>query len=487
MSKNGRLHHFLGRRFFMKTLLFTLLPCLAALSLIAFRPVTHKPSPKPTNIIYVLADDLGYGDLSVYGQKHFQTPNLDQMAREGVRLTDFYAGSTVCAPSRCALMTGKHMGHAYIRGNGEIPLRDGPTGAEDFTLAEFLKQHGYRTGMFGKWGIGMAHNSGSPEKQGWDEFLGYCNQSHAHHFYTHNLWTIRDNKTVIFPHDSLRHAHLTIMEGAFDFVKRNQTKPFFLYLAVTMPHAEVYAPTPDDVAPFLTADGKSRFPETPFVQKAGNYRSQPNPKANFAGMVTHLDRDMGQLMALLRELGLAENTVVMFTSDNGPHREGGGDPDFFDSNGPLRGIKRDLYEGGIRVPFLAWGKDVAKGRVIAEPLANWDIFTTVADLTGTTKDLPSGLDGLSFMSLLQGKKSLAKPHPYLYWEFYERGFDQAVRMGRWKAVRQSSQGNQLELYDLSKDLGETTNVAAQHPDLVAQMEHTMESARVKSDMWPLKK
>lgn len=467
----------------MKALLLLFSTCLTVILFTDFQAVDSSTQAKrPVNIIYVMADDLGYGDLSVYGQKQFQTPNLDRMAREGTRFTDFYAGSTVCAPSRCALMTGKDMGHAYIRGNGEIPLRD-----EDLTLAEFLKQQGYRTGMFGKWGIGMAHNSGSPEKQGWDEFLGYANQSHAHHFYTNNLWTIRDGKTVKFPTDSLRHSHPLIVGYALDFVKRNRATPFFLYLAVTMPHAEVFAPTPESVAPFMVAAGQSKFPETPFVQKGGNYRSQPNPKANFAGMVTYLDRDMGQLMALLTELNIADNTVVMFTSDNGPHKEGGGDPDFFDSNGPLRGIKRDLYEGGIRVPFIAWGKGVAKNRVVAEPLANWDIFPTVADLTGTSKTLLGGLDGLSFANLLQGKKSLAKPHEYLYWEFYERGFDQAVRMGNWKAIRQRSLGNKMELFNLATDLGETIDVAAQHPDIVAKAEQTMETARVKTDMWPLKK
>ncbi len=467
----------------MKPTLLLFLICCAAIESTDFQASgSFNLASKPTNIIYVLADDLGYGDLSVYGQKRFQTPNLDRMAREGTRFTDFYAGSTVCAPSRCALMTGKDMGHAYIRGNGEIPLRD-----EDFTLAEFMKRQGYRTGVFGKWGLGLADNSGSPEKQGWDEFLGYANHVHAHHFYTNNLWTIRDGKTVKYPTDSLTHSHPLIMESALDFVKRNRATPFFLYLAVTMPHAEVFAPTPESVAPFITPTGQSKFPETPFVQKGGNYRSQPNPKANFAGMVTHLDRDMGRLMALLTELGIADNTVVMFTSDNGPHKEGGADPDFFDSNGPLRGIKRDLYEGGIRVPFIAWGKNVSKGRVVAEPLANWDVFPTVADLSGASKALPGDLNGLSFAGLLQGKTSLPKPHDYLYWEFYERGFDQAVRMGNWKAVRQRSLGNKTELFNLATDLGETTDVSAQHPDIVEKAAKTMEAARVKSDMWPLKK
>ena len=440
---------------------------------------TAAPTAKP-NIIYVMADDLGYGDLSCYGQKKFQTPHLDRMAKEGIRYTDYHAGNTVCAPSRCALMTGKHMGHAYIRGNGEIPLRD-----EDFTVAEYLKQNGYHTGVFGKWGLGLADNTGSPEKQGWDEFLGYTNHVHAHHYFTNNLWTIKNGKTVIQPIDSLRHTHLYVMEAAIDFVKNNQKKPFFLYLAITMPHAEVFAPLPESVSPFLNANKTSMFPETPFIQKGGSYRSQAQPKANFAGMVTHLDRDMGRLMELLKSLNLDENTYVFFTSDNGPHQEGGADPVFFDSNGPLKGIKRDMYEGGIRVPLIAWGGKVKKGLTNHDVLANWDFFPTAEELVKGNKT--AGLDGLSFANTLQGKP-MKKKHESLYWEFYERGFDQAVRVGEeWKAIKLSSKGSKLELYNLKTDLGEENDVAAQYPDIVAKAEKAFADNRVLSDMWPLKK
>ncbi|NBA88922.1 sulfatase-like hydrolase/transferase [Emticicia sp. CRIBPO] len=442
----------------------------------SFKKATPTRQP---NIIYVMADDLGYGDLSCYGQKRYQTPNLDKMAKEGIRFTDFHSGSTVCAPSRCALMTGKSMGNAYIRGNGEIPLRD-----EDFTMAEYFKQNGYRTGMFGKWGLGLADNAGSPEKQGWDEFLGYTHHVHAHHYFTNNLWTIRDGKTVKYPTDSLRHSHLYVMDAAVDFVKINKSKPFFLYLAMTMPHAEVFAPTPGSVSPFLNADNSSRFQETPYLQKGGSYRSQEKPRANFAGMVTHFDRDMGNLMQLLKELGLDENTYVFFTSDNGPHQEGGADPVFFDSNGPLRGIKRDLYEGGIRVPFIAWGGKVKKGLTNQEILANYDVFPTFEELVGGSKT--KGLDGLSFSNSLKGKP-MAKKHDALYWEFYERGFDQAVRMGDWKAVRQRTKGGKMELYHLKNDLGEEKDVAAQYPDIVAKAEKAIALNRTESPMWPLKK
>jgi arylsulfatase A-like enzyme len=437
-----------------------------------------KKIAKKPNIIYVMTDDLGYGDLSCYGQKIFQTPHLDRMAKEGIRFTDFYSGSTVCAPSRCALMTGKNMGHAYIRGNGEYPLRN-----EDFTIAEYLQQNGYHTGIFGKWGLGLAENAGSPEKQGWNEFLGYTNHVHAHHFYTNHLWTISEGKTVKKSIDSLRHTHLYVMEAGLDFIKNNKDKPFFMYLAITMPHAEVFAPTTSSITPFLNSNNLSKFPETPFVQTKGNYRSQAMPKAHFAGMVTHIDRDMGRLMDLLKSLDLVENTYVFFTSDNGPHQEGGADPEFFDSNGKLRGIKRDLYEGGIRVPFIAWGGKVKSGLINNNILANWDVFPTIEQLISGKKT--QGLDGLSFANTLKGKK-IREKRESLYWEFYERGFDQAVRMGDWKAIKQSSKGGKIELYHLKTDIGETNNIAEKHPKIVKKAEKLMQESRTPSEIWTLK-
>jgi arylsulfatase A-like enzyme len=461
----------------MKTKI-TFILLLSTITFFSFKKNQTTPQKKP-NIIYVLADDLGYGDLGCYGQKQFKTPNLDKMASEGIRFTDFHSGSTVCAPSRCALMTGKTMGHAYIRGNGEIPLRD-----EDYTLAEYMKENGYRTGVFGKWGLGLYDNSGSPEKQGWDEFMGYTSHVHAHHFYTRNLWTIKDNKTVRYKTDTTRHAHLYVMDSALEFVKNNKEKPFFMYLAITMPHAEITAPK-ESLAPFLNADGSSKFNETSFIQKGGNYRSQSMPKAHFAGMVTHLDKDMGRLMDLLKSLNLDENTIIFFTSDNGPHKEGGADPDFFDSNGPLRGIKRDLYEGGIRVPMIAWGGKVKKGLVNNNILANWDIFPTVEELIGGKKT--TDLDGLSFASVLEGKK-MATKHQSLYWEFYERGFDQAIRFGDWKAIKASKtekeQIGKIELYNLKNDLGETTDLASKYPQIIKKAQNLMNKSRTHSDMWP---
>lgn len=448
---------------------------LLLLAMGSMAPSLQVKTAKKPNIIYIMVDDLGYGDLSCYGQRKFQTPHLDQMAKEGIRFTSFYSGSTVCAPSRCALMTGRHTGHAHIRGNGEHPLRDA-----DFTLAEYCQQQGYRTGVFGKWGLGLADNSGSPEKQGWDEFLGYTSHVHAHHFYTNHLWKIADGKTVRVPNDSARHTHLRIMEAGLDFVRKHKDQAFFMYLAITMPHAEVFAPTQSAIAPFLNPDGSSKFPETPFVQSKGNYRSQAKPKAHFAGMVTHLDQDVGRLMALLKELGIDENTYVFFTSDNGPHQEGGADPEFFDSNGALTGIKRDLYEGGIRVPFLAWGGKVKGGRISDEVLANWDFFPTMAKLIGGKKT--NYLDGISFAKVLGGKP-LAKSRPALYWEFHERGFDQAVRIGDWKAIRQSRKGGKTELYDLKNDIGEQHDLAGQYPEIVAMAEKAMTENRTTSEIW----
>lgn len=434
------------------------------------------------NIIYVMADDLGFGDLGCYGQQIVKTPHLDQMAAEGMRFTDFYAGSTVCAPSRCVLMTGKHTGYTYIRGNKRIPLRD-----EEVTLAEYLKRYGYHTGMFGKWGLGEAGTVGSPDKQGWDEFLGYTDQRHAHHSYTDSLMKIENGQTVAFRHDSLRHSHLTITEAALNFVKTNKEKPFFLYFPVTIPHAELFSPTTEAIAPYLY-QGESNFEETPYIQKGGTYRSQLQPKAAFAGMISQLDTDMGRLFQLLKKLGLDKNTYVFFTSDNGPHREGGADPVFFDSNGPLTGIKRDLYEGGIRVPMIAWAPNRIKPNTVNRtPFAAWDVFPTISELINKPLADSLNLNGESFFGILSGKENINTENRYLYWEFYERGFDQAARKGNWKAIRRSNNDNELELYNLSIDIAEANNVAKRYPKITSEMAELMKTKRTASELWQVKK
>ena len=443
--------------------------------------------PAAPNILLIHADDLGHGDLGAYGQTRFETPSLDRLAREGTRFTQYYSGSTVCAPSRYALMTGLHTGHAWIRGNGRLPEGDVPLRPEDVTVAEVLRAAGYRTAVIGKWGLGQPGTTGMPDRQGFDHAFGFLDHRHAHRQYTDHLY--RNGERVRTDLETDYVNDLFTREAA-DFVARESGKPFFVYLSYSVPHAEMRAPD-EAVAPF-----RGKYPEKPFenpkadAQLTGahpnratlGYRSQPAPLAAFAGMVTRMDRDVGRLTDLLRERGLARNTLVLFTSDNGPHREGGADPAFFNSAGGLRGIKRDLYEGGIRVPMIAhWPGTVPAGRVSDHVWAHWDVLPTLADLAGAAA--PAKMDGVSMARALRGEAQPASSH--LYWEFHERGFQQAVRMGRWKAVR-LKHGGPLELYDLEADRAETQDVAARHPDVVARIEAYLETARTESDRWPVK-
>jgi arylsulfatase A-like enzyme len=454
---------------------------------------TRPPESRRPNIIFIHADDLGYGDLSCYGQQRFRTPNIDRMAAEGTKFTNYYAGSPVCAPSRAVLMTGLHTGHAYIRGNSpnEPPLRP-----EDVTVAEVLKTAGYTTAVIGKWGLGQAGTTGLPNRQGFDESFGYLDHKHAHRQYTNYLWK---NGEVFWVNQERDYANDLFAQAALDFIARNKTRPFFLYLAFTIPHAELRVPE-DSLKEF-----RGRFPETPFVNARADqvaaaepglrpslgYRSQPAPHAAFAAMVTRMDRYVGQVLARLKELGLDRDTVVFFTSDNGPHKEGGGDPAFFNSAGPLRGIKRDLYEGGIRVPMIVrWPGKVKAGRTSDQVWAHWDFLPTAAEIAGAKVASQTGtgagahaLDGLSMLPALLGQPQ--KNHEFLYWEFFERGFEQAVRMGDWKAVRHRLD-QPLELYDLKTDIGEQHNIAADHPEIVARIEAYLKTARTDSALWPIK-
>ncbi len=419
-------------------------------------------SRKP-NVVFILADDLGYGDLSCYGQKMFATPNLDRLAEEGMRFTQAYAGSTVCAPSRCCLMTGLHTGHARIRGNARHPLRP-----EDTTVAEVLKRAGYRTGLIGKWGLGEAGSTGMPHRKGFDEFFGYLNQQHAHSYYPDHLW---ENDSDIILAGNLgvpkEYSHDLFAERALKFVDKHRAEPFFLYLAFTIPHANNE----------MGRDSGNGME----VPDAGEFASRnwPQQEKNFAAMVTRMDRDIGKFMAKLKETGIDQHTLVIFSSDNGPHREGGHDPDFFDSNGALRGIKRDLYEGGIRVPTMArWPGHIRPG--VSDHIWSFpDFLPTAAEVAGARA--PSGLDGVSILPTLLGK---SQPQPQkLYWEFHERGFTQGVRFGDWKAVRK---GGKTELYNLRQDLSETKDVAAGHADIVAKAEKMMRESHVESELWPVK-
>ncbi len=436
------------------------------------------------NILLIQADDLGYGDLSAYGQTRFTTPNLDRLAREGTRFTQYYSGSTVCAPSRASLMTGRHTGHASIRGNGGAAMGDIPLPADDVTVAEVLKQAGYRTAVIGKWGIGQPGSTGMPDRQGFDLAFGFLDQRHAHRQYTDHLW--RNGERVPASPDSDYVGDLFTKEAAA-FIQQKDDRPFFVYLNYTVPHAEMRAPE-DSMGPF-----RGRFEERPFTNAAADaratgasgdgpslgYRSQPTPLAAFAAMITRMDRDVGRLADVIRTQGLDGRTLILFTSDNGPHREGGADPAYFRSAGPLRGIKRDLYEGGIRVPMIArWPGTVPAGRVSSQIWAHWDMLPTLADLAGARP--PAGLDGVSLATALRG--SAGVDHAPLYWEFHERGFQQAIRMGQWKALRLKP-GTPLELYDLDADPSEQREVAAAHPDVVARMEAYLKTARTESALW----
>jgi arylsulfatase A-like enzyme len=432
----------------------------------------------PPNILLIQADDLGYGDLSAYGQARYQTPNLDRLAREGTRFTHYYAGSTVCAPSRAALMTGLHTGHTWIRGNGDIPLRP-----EDVTVAEVLRDAGYRTAVIGKWGLGQPGTTGQPDRQGFDRAFGFLDHRHAHRQYTDHLWA--DGERVAADLDRDYVNDLFTREAAA-FIQQEDRRPFFLYLNYTVPHAELRVPD-DSLAEF-----RGRFPEQPFVNKGADarasgpgpaslgYRSQPDPHAAFAAMIVRMDRDIGRLVDEIRARALERRTLVLFVSDNGPHREGGGDPAFFKSNGGLRGVKRDLYEGGIRVPMIArWVGTVPQGRVSDHPWAHWDLLPTLAEFARTR--VPAGIDGMSMARALRG--GMQPTHQFFYWEFHEGGFQQAVRMGRWKGLRLKPVGP-LELYDLDADPAETTNVAAAQPEVVSKIEAYLQTARTESARWP---
>jgi len=451
---------------------------LAGISAFAVKP----------NIIYILADDLGYGDLSCYGQKHFQTPNLDRMAKEGMLFTQHYAGCAVCAPSRSSLMTGLNTGHTPVRGNMEVGEEgQWPLPAETITFPKLLKEAGYVTAAFGKWGLGFPGSTGDPNHQGFDRFFGFNCQRLAHNYYPDHLW---DNQEKIVLENNSGdlmedYAPELIHKQALLFLEKNKSKPFFLYYASTIPHAELMVPE-KYLAKFRGKfPPEKKFKGTDAGEKGfrnGPYGSQAETHAAFAAMITLLDKQVGELLAKLKELGLDKNTIVFFSSDNGPHLEGGADPDYFDSNGPLRGYKRDLYEGGIREPMIAWwpGK-IKKGSATNHLSAFWDVLPTLTELTGIST--PPNTDGISFLPTLLGQAG-QKEHETMYWEFHEQDGRQAVRKGNWKLVRYKvliPAKTTTELYDLSKDLGETNNVAEQHPEIVADLMKVMAQSRIPSE------
>ncbi len=437
------------------------------------------------NIVYILADDLGYGDISYLGQSHFETPNIDRLASEGMLFTQHYAGSSVSAPSRSTLLTGLHTGHTHIRGN----KADGDEGqmslpADSYNVMKMLKNNGYTTGVMGKWGLGAPGSVGDPNNQGVDEFFGYNCQRLAHHYYPYHLWDNQE-KYILEGNSGQNqddYAPYIIHQRAKEFISENREKPFFLYYASILPHAELLVPE-SEIEPFI---GKY-LPEKSYKgvdsgdkYRKGPYGSQENAHAAFGAMVVLLDKQIGDLVAHIDELGLSDNTIIIITSDNGPHREGGADPEYFNSNSDFRGFKRDLYEGGIRVPMIArWSGKIAPGTTSDHVSAFWDFLPTVAQIIGDSTTVTT--DGISFLPTLLSKDQEQKQHDYLYWEFHEMGGRQAVRYGDWKGVKNNiKDGGKLELYNLLEDTAETTDVASQNPEIVTKIEQILSTARTDS-------
>lgn len=449
--------------------------------------LSHVSAQSRPNVIVIMVDDMGYGDLVCYGSTKINTPRIDRMASEGLRFTDFYSGTSVCAPSRAALMTGLHTGHTAVRGNKEIkPEGQYPLPDSSFTMAELFRAAGYATGGFGKWGLGSPGSSGDPMHQGFTRFYGYNCQREAHQLYPDHLWSDLqrvplDNR----PDQQRQYAPDLIQEQALAFIGAQAGKPFFMYLAYTPPHAALQVP-PGDSAFEAYKKIFNEQPQPEVEWKGTGYQPNPYPKAAYAAMVSRVDRYVGEVLDLLKAKGIDRNTLVMFTSDNGPHKEGGNDPSFFNSGAGFRGVKRALYEGGMRVPLIVhWPAVIKKSAVTNHVSASWDLLPTFSALLGATQ--PTQTDGISLMPLLTGRKG-QMIHPFLYWEFHEENGRQAVRMGKWKGVRQQlvrQPDGPVELYDLHIDPSESNDISSAHPDIVAQINKIMKNARVEHPDFPL--
>jgi arylsulfatase A-like enzyme len=440
----------------------------------------------PPNIILILADDLGYGDIGSYGQKVIKTPELDRMAREGMRFTHFYAGATVCAPSRCVLLTGKHQGQARIRGNG--PEAKVKLEAEDVTIAEVLKEQGYRTHLYGKWGLGEMDiaESGLPRRQGFDDFLGFLNHVHAHNHFPSFLWKNETKVTLpnVVPNEKKSGGGFATEKKVFaddlfcaevmKVVSTPSTEPFFIFWSLATPHA-------NNERTVALGDGTDAPDLKPYEQE-----SWPEQDKGHAALITRIDRDVGRLLDYLRREKLAENTLVLFTSDNGPHQESGQNLKRFQPTAGLRGIKRSLHEGGIRVPLLAWWPSHIPANTVSPRVSyQGDFIATFAELTGGK--IPLGCHSISMLPTLRQRGEAPPSHRLLYWEFHEKGFDQAALYdGRWKAIRREKISAPLELYDLQSDEREEKNVAAEQPELVKIIDEQMKATRTESALWPVK-
>lgn len=441
------------------------------------------------NIIFLLADDLGYGDLSVFGQTQFETPNIDRLANESLKFTQMYSGSTVCAPSRCALISGLHTGHSYIRGNKEVqPEGQYPIPDTLYTIFEFLKDHGYATGVFGKWGLGFPGSEGDPLNQGVDRFYGFNCQRIGHNYYPYYLWD--DNAKDWLPGNEGQmeeeYAPKLIQKEALQFIRDNKDQPFFLFKPTIIPHAELKAPA-DIMRKYI-----GKYEEIPYSgvdsgksYKDGGYGSQESPRAAFAAMVEILDNHVGEIIDLLDSLGLRENTVFIFSSDNGPHLEGGADPEFFNSNSIFRGYKRDMYEGGIRVPtFVNWPGRIEPGST-EQLSAFWDIYPTIVELVGEDAP-PYSMDGISLLPTWTGNSEAQVHHDVLYWEFHELGGRMALRKGDYKLVRYNifdKDKERVELYDISKDPSEKDDLSLSMPAKVKELLLEARNQRTPSELF----
>lgn len=462
----------------MKTTLFLLSILGCAVSAVA----ADRP-----NLIWIMADDLGYGELGCYGQRKIATPHLDRMANEGMRFTHFYAGATVCAPSRSVLMTGLHHGHTRVRGNaGQSNPAAQALRADDTTIARILQQAGYRTALIGKWGLGDvgAAATGLPGRQGFDEFFGYLNQHHAHNHYPSYLWrnedrvTLPNKVTAVGAHgggyatEAVQFADDLFADAAIKFVSENKDRPFFLYWSMVIPHA-------NNERTRVLKNGAQ-------VPDLGDYAQTdwPDPDKGHAAMIARMDGYVGRMLSQLGRLGLAEKTLVIFTSDNGPHNESNHSLSRFQPSGPFSGIKRSLTDGGIRVPLIAWWPGHVKAETVSDHVGYFgDWMATAAELTGA--NMPPGCDSISFAPTLVGKASSQAQHEFLYWEFHEGGFKQAaLYQGRWKGIRSGSSDAPVRLYDQVTDPGERTNVADQQPEIATKISNYLMQARTASQDWP---
>lgn len=466
-----------------------------------------EATSRPPNVVFIIADDLGYAELGSYGQTKIRTPHLDRMAQEGIRFTQHYSGNPVCATSRCVLMTGKHSGHAFVRNNREmknrvtkseqLPIIYGgqePIPADEITLAELFRKHGYATGAFGKWGLGGEGTTGDPLEQGFDRFFGYNCQRHAHNYYPHYLVDNRERRILEGNSSGLTGAQFApdlYADEALKFIRQHKDQPFFVYFPTIVPHLALQVPE-DSLAEY-----RGLWDDPPYEGGRG-YLPHPTPRAAYAAMVTRMDRDVGRMLDLVKELGLDNQTIFVFTSDNGPtyDRLGGSDSDFFQSAGPLRGLKGSVYEGGIRVPTLVrWPGHIPAGAVSDLPSASYDWMPTLMELIGHPESTPAVSDGISFAPTLLGKAESQQRHEFLIWEFPAYSGQQAIRLGDWKGVRNNllpagrnrtakPDALAIELYDLRNDVGEKQNVAAEHPEVVARMAEIMQREHTPSAEYP---